>query len=196
MKIDPLFTRTARTLGPAETLSAAAHHLWEGDCGIVPVVDDARRLVGVITDRDICMAALFRGRPLGEIRVADAMARQLLTVSPGSEVRAALELMRTYQVRRLPVVDEDGALLGLLSLADLARTWAEGDPDGRRELRADDVAHCLAGICRGRQTAPRTVMVVEITPQARAVGSEEGGERPAGTGKPRASRGRSRDRKA
>ncbi len=195
MKIDPLFTRTARTLGPAETLSAAAHQLWEGDCGIVPVVDEARRLVGVITDRDICMAALFRGAPLGEIRVADAMARQVLTLAPGAEVREALELMRAYQVRRLPVVDEDGGLLGMLSLADLARAWAEGDADGHRELRADEVAHCLAGICRGRQAEPRSVMVVEITPPPRTSDTAER-ERPAASGKARAERGRSKHRKA
>ncbi len=106
----------------------AARILWECDCGIVPVVasDEAGKLVGVITDRDICMAAYTQGKTLAEIPVQSAMAHDVLSCSPDDPIALVEERMRNAQVRRLPVVDSTGRLVGMISLADIAREAGRG----------------------------------------------------------------------
>jgi CBS domain-containing protein len=167
MKIETLMTRPVRACAPTDTLDTAAHLMWEGDCGIVPVVDADGRPVGVLTDRDVCMSALFNGAPLGELPVGRAMSRELVCVSTSDSIHDALDRMRERRVRRLPVVDGEGRLVGLLSLADMAGLWSRPEGDDARELRADDLARTLAGVCHGAQPEPDAVMVVEIQPQPR-----------------------------
>lgn len=167
MKIETLMTRPVRACAPTDTLDTAAHLMWEGDCGIVPVVDADGRPVGVLTDRDVCMSALFNGAPLGDLPVSRAMSRELVCLSTSDSIHDALDRMRERRVRRLPVVDAEGRLAGMLSLSDVAGLWSRREGDDGRELRADDVARTLAGVCHGEQPEPDAVMVVEIQPQAR-----------------------------
>jgi CBS domain-containing protein len=94
--------------------------MWEGDCGAVPVIDDRGKVVGMITDRDICIAAATRPRPEGEIPVQDVISKALYSCGPGDDIRSALETMRTRKVRRLPVVDQGGRLAGIVSIHDIA----------------------------------------------------------------------------
>lgn len=95
--------------------------MWRKDCGFVPVVEsDARKLAGVVTDRDICMAAAMQRRDPHSLRVSDVMSKKLFTCSPADDARVALRIMREGQVRRLPVVDPKGILQGVISLNDLA----------------------------------------------------------------------------
>jgi CBS-domain-containing membrane protein len=135
MKIEELMTREVRSCFPDDGLDAAAYAMWEVDCGYLPVLaqDGSGRLIGAVTDRDICMAALFEGKPLREIRVRQAMARDVQSCSPADGPRQVLAAMRAAQVRRLPVVDRAGRLVGIVSLADLARIA------GRRSGRATPV---------------------------------------------------------
>jgi CBS domain-containing protein len=140
MKIEKLMTAKVRACAPTDSLNSAAQLMWEGDCGIVPVIDVDGRPVGVLTDRDIAMSAHLRGGRLGEIPVAEAMSRRLAVVKVDDSLHDALELMRTGQVRRLPVVDAEGRLAGMLSLSDIARLWARRESIDERELRADDAA--------------------------------------------------------
>lgn len=148
MKVADVMTKNVRSCAPSCTLNEAAREMWENDCGVVPVVDTARTVVGMITDRDICMAAYTRGRPLNEIPVEQVMARKLLACRPESSLTEAEETMRTAQVRRLPVTDERGALVGLITLNDIAR--AATTPNGRTakspDIKADVVLRTLAGI--------------------------------------------------
>jgi CBS-domain-containing membrane protein len=98
--------------------------MWEHDCGVVPVTaegDGSTRVVGMLTDRDICMAAYTQGRALTEIPVASAMSRQLYSCRASDALAVALKVMETNRVHRLPVVDQDEHLVGVLSLADIAR---------------------------------------------------------------------------
>jgi CBS domain-containing protein len=95
--------------------------MWESDCGCVPVVECDGTVVGMITDRDICMAAYTQGRRLTHMTVEGAASKNLVTIGKDESLRRAEELMRDAQVRRLLVVDSAGRLVGLLSLADLAR---------------------------------------------------------------------------
>jgi CBS domain-containing protein len=107
--------------GLNDTLHRAAQLMWEKDCGCLPVVDGAHFAHAVITDRDICMAALTQGVSLLEARVSSAMSRKLLVCSPDDSVAAVEALMRDHQIRRIPVVDAAGMLIGIISLGDIAR---------------------------------------------------------------------------
>lgn len=109
------------TCTPQDTLHHAAQVMWEKDCGCLPVVDEARVVKAVITDRDICMAALTQGVPLGQTSVQSAMSRSLAVCSADDPLDAVEDLMRQAQIRRVPVVDAGGVLIGLVSLYDIAR---------------------------------------------------------------------------
>jgi CBS domain-containing protein len=124
--------------------------MWDHDCGCVPVCsgNGVTRTIGVITDRDICMGALFQGKPLQELRVGDAMARQLLACRPEDSLKEAEQAMRDARIRRLPVLDDQGALLGILSLADLAREAAREQTQEHREVTEVEVNDTLAAICQ------------------------------------------------
>ncbi|MEZ4331859.1 MAG: CBS domain-containing protein [Myxococcota bacterium] len=122
MKVEQLMTNEVETCRPEDGLHRAVQIMWERDCGFVPVVEDdeGRRLVGVVTDRDACMALYLRGKALAELRVADVMSKLLRTCRPADAIWAAESAMREAQVHRLPIVDEAGRLVGVLSLSDIA----------------------------------------------------------------------------
>jgi CBS domain-containing protein len=120
-RVRDVMSREPRSCRPTDDLSRAAQLMWEGDFGVLPVVDDERKPIGVLTDRDICMAAYTRGVALAELTVTDAMSRGVCSCKPSHTLRSAMDLMVTHQVRRLPVVGDDGALVGIVSLADIAR---------------------------------------------------------------------------
>jgi CBS domain-containing protein len=114
-------TRSVVTCKADDSLNRAAQVMWEADCGAVPIVDEDGRLIGMITDRDICMAAYTQGLPLAGISVRSAMSTALHSCKPGDSLRSLMDAMAKYQVRRVPVVDEGGKLVGIVSLADVAR---------------------------------------------------------------------------
>lgn len=120
MNVQEVMTKAPRTCRGSDSLTTAAKVLWDHDCGSVPVVDDQGRPVGIVTDRDCCMASYTRGARLDEVRVADAMARVVYTVRADEPIAQAMATMKKHQVRRLPVVDGAGRLCGILSSADLA----------------------------------------------------------------------------
>lgn len=111
--------RPVRACSPSDNLSHAARLMWELDCGFLPVCDRSGQLVGVITDRDVCMAAYTRGQVLSDIQVWSTMSTQLVSVGPNATLGDVLRLMSETQVRRVPVVESD-RLLGAITLADLA----------------------------------------------------------------------------
>ena len=120
MKVKELMTSDVKSCGPDTDLAAAAKIMWEGDCGAVPVTDDRGKVIGIITDRDICIAAATRSRREGEIPVREVSSKTLYTCTPGDDVRVALETMKNRKVRRLPVIGQDGQLAGILSIHDIA----------------------------------------------------------------------------
>ncbi len=161
MKVEQLMTRNVRPCGPDDSLSTAARIMWEQDCGCVPVVAQGNgqpALVGMITDRDVCMAAYTQAQPLQACKVRSAMATSLCTCRPTDAISVALRVMRTNQLRRLPVVDADDHLVGMLSLADVAREAAHA---GRMtaEVSAAAVAETLEAIVQPR-SAPRELVAV------------------------------------
>jgi CBS domain-containing protein len=108
-------------------LTSVARDMWDGDCGCVPVVDADNRPVAMVTDRDIAMASFLTGEPLHRIPVKSAASQNVHTVRDDEPLETALDLMKNHRVRRLPVVDGDGRLVGVLSAADIARAETTGN---------------------------------------------------------------------
>ena len=130
MKVVELMTRHPGACEPTNSLDEVASLLQQHDCGALPVVESAGAgsVIGMITDRDVCMAALREGKALAEIHVQDAMTQGAATVHPDDDVEEAAHRMREGRVRRLPVVDGGGALVGMLSLGDLAQAGEDVRP--------------------------------------------------------------------
>ncbi len=150
MRVHEIMTREVKRCRADESLAAAARIMWENDCGCVPVVDGDERVIGIVTDRDVCMAAYTQGKAPSEITVDAAMAHAVATCAPDDPVDDAERTMQRRQVRRLPVVDGAGRLVGILSLNDLAR-FARAEGDG---LSAIAVEQTLAAVCAGRIPPP------------------------------------------
>jgi CBS domain-containing protein len=119
------------TCSPADTLHRAAQLMWERDCGAVPVADGEGRLVGIVTDRDLCMAAFTQSRPLASIGVASVLSGRVHTCSGADSVDQAVATLRAQRVRRLVVVDGSRKVVGMLALADVARYVATLGPSRR-----------------------------------------------------------------
>jgi CBS domain-containing protein len=151
MKVKKPMHRQVGSCTPETDLAAAAMIMWRNDCGIVPVVTPGTgKAIGVITDRDICMAVGTRHLRPEEIRVGEVMSGRLIAVHADDDVKLALESMRTEKVRRLPVVNRDDALEGMLSINDIV--LAVETPVGlmRQEPAATDVIMTLKSICEHR----------------------------------------------
>lgn len=148
MKISELMTRTVQVCRATDTLDRAAQLMWDHDIGTLAVVDERGQVIGMITDRDACMAAYTRGGALCDIPVEVAMSKHVITCSPDDSDTAVAAIMAKHKIRRVPVVDDGHRPIGMVSLNDLARTMARG-----REVPATAVAGTLAAICEHRTTA-------------------------------------------
>lgn len=149
MRIDQIMTKQAKWCTPDDTLDRAAQLMWNSDCGCLPVcaTDGVNRVIGVVTDRDICMSALFQGKALHELRVANAMARVLKACRPSDSLADAEKFMSETRIRRLPVVDDQGSLVGIIALADLAREAVREHAAGKSDITESAVGDTLAAIC-------------------------------------------------
>ena len=152
MKVRQLMTTDVAMCVADDSASQAARLMWERDCGFVPVVESRQDpcVVGVVTDRDVCMAAYTKNRPLDQIRLRELMSTALHTCRAGENVAAADDIMRRAQVRRLPVVDDAGRLVGVVSLADIAREAARRGGARRSGVSLSDVGKTVAVIDRPR----------------------------------------------
>jgi len=148
MRVEKIMSHVVSTCAPYDSLEHAASLMWNGDCGCLPVLhsNGSGHIEGVITDRDICMAALFQGKALRDIRVEEAMARKVLTCHASDDVLDAQRLMEQEQIRRVPVVGNAGELIGILSMADIARESARTEHSQHHEIPASEVTSTLARI--------------------------------------------------
>lgn len=143
-----IMTEAPTTCTPVDTLARAAQIMWDRDCGAVPVVGSEGALVGVITDRDVCMAAYTRGGALSAISVESTMSRELATASPDDSIGHVARIMNERQVHRVLVVEE-GKLVGIVALADLARHTRRHR--GNSLPACLTLAHTVAAISERRQ---------------------------------------------
>ena len=142
MKVKDVMVKTPVFCGLGTNLGAAVEILWTRDCGILPVVDTQRRVMGVITDRDIAIALGTRNRLPGEIAVAEAATRKVHSCKATDDVRTALDTMAEEKVRRLVVVNEQNQLEGILSMDDVV-LHAETQTSGKADLSANDILRTL-----------------------------------------------------
>jgi CBS domain-containing protein len=120
MKVKEIMTSDVKACGLDTNLASAAEVMWKHDCGALPVVDGGGSVVGMITDRDICIAAATRSRAEGDITIREVLSKPVRSCSPADDIRSAMETMKAQQLRRLPVVDDNGRLAGIVSLHDIA----------------------------------------------------------------------------
>ena len=147
MKTEELMTRTVATCRPEDPLEVAAQLMWDWDVGCVVVTDAKQQPIGMITDRDLAMAAYTQGALLRDIRVETVMAKKIWACSVNTSLKEVEDKMRTAQVRRLPVLGFDGELVGIITLGDIARS-AQSSP--LRLTEVPGLAKTLASITERR----------------------------------------------
>jgi CBS domain-containing protein len=151
MRISQIMTKDAATCGPEDDLAKIGRLMFERDVGCVPVVDHERSIIGMLTDRDICMATCTQGKAPQDLQVGNIMSRQVFTCSPEDTLIEAEEVMRSHQIRRLPIVDDQNRLVGMLSLNDLALEAEHEQGLRPRQVTTHEVAATLAAICQHRR---------------------------------------------
>lgn len=145
MNVSKLMQHDVKACNEHSVLHDAARLMWEHDFGAVPVTNDQGVVVGIVTDRDIAMAAYTQGRRISEIRVRDVMSGELHTCRPGDSLREAERIMKEGQVRRLPVIDGE-KLVGMISLNDLALASREKGS----EVTGTEVVEVLSAVSQHR----------------------------------------------
>lgn len=150
MKVREIMTSEVAACGLETNLAAAATIMWEKDCGSVPVLDHEGRVTGIITDRDICMALTTRNSRASEVTVGDVISGAVVSCAPDDAVSAALETMRSGQLRRLPVIDDEGKLMGILSLNDVILNSGQGKSKKDRHVSHGEVMDTLKALSRHR----------------------------------------------
>ena len=145
MKIQDLMTTEVGVCAPDANLASVVGIMWNKDCGAVPVVDNGQ-VVGIITDRDIAVAAATTNQPASDIPVSAVINGAVHTCLATDEVDAAIASMQANKVRRLPVVDADGALQGIVSLNDLVRHAGKSTSAKSKTVAAKDVVETLKAL--------------------------------------------------
>jgi CBS domain-containing protein len=145
MKIQEIMTRDVKVCRPETNLAEAVKLMWERDCGVLPVVKSDGKVSGMITDRDICIAIATRGQTADQIAVSDVTVGKAYTCAPDDDATVALQTMKSQRVRRLPVVDAEGRLKGILSLNDVVTHAGAAS--------STEIVSTIASICEhGRRT--------------------------------------------
>jgi CBS domain-containing protein len=149
MRVGELMTAEVKACGPRDSLNRTAQIMWENDCGCVPVADNAGRVVGMLTDRDVCMAAYTQGRLLAEIPVSSAMSNAVVACRQDDTIATAEKRMQEHRVRRLAIVEGDGRIVGILSFSDIARRACHERPTGKKRIVSSlgEVGRTLGTIC-------------------------------------------------
>lgn len=148
MQVQEIMTRDVQCCGPDTNLAAAAKMMWDRDCGALPILNVQGQVMGMITDRDICMATATKNKPASEITVWETSSGKASTCRDTDEVHTALDIMKREKVRRLPVVDEDGVLQGIVAMNDFI--LAAGEGKNAKDLSCEDVMRALKAISAHR----------------------------------------------
>ena len=151
MKVRELMTTQVKCCAVYNTLNTAAQMMWDNDIGCVPVVDRDGHVIGMLTDRDICMGAHLQAVPLTGSLVTSAMSRQVFSCAPDDDLATAEKIMRDKQVWRVPVIDTQGHLAGIISLNDIVHeAEREAELKKSREVSDAEIARVMASVCAPR----------------------------------------------
>ena len=150
MKVKDIMMGTPHYCQPETNLGAATELMWNANCGFLPVESSDGKVIGVITDRDICIALGTRNRPAGEVTVAEVLTGKLYSCSPDDDIHMALQTLKEATVCRLLVVSQDGTLVGVLSMDDILQRAEPGGLGKEPELSNDEVVRTIRAITQRR----------------------------------------------
>jgi len=145
MIVKDIMKKGVAVCAPESDLQAVIGVMRDQDCGFLPVVDRHGSVVGVITDRDVCLAEGTKHRPLTRVSVKETMSHPVFACFPDENVKVVLATMAKHRVRRLPVLNRTGHLEGVLSMDDIASA-----PPRRSGPTADEIVAALKGIYAAR----------------------------------------------
>lgn len=160
MKVKEIMTPDAKAIWLTESLADAAQIMWENDCGVLPIIKDGRKVIGIITDRDICMAVTMRDRNPSAVSVEEVMSGQVYSVNPEDDVDKALEAMQEHKIRRLPVVNAEGELEGILSMNDFVLNAQPSDGTAGDGVGYDEIVKTYQAICQHPVPAAKATAAV------------------------------------
>ena len=146
MKVQDAMMRTPVHCSPETNLGSAIELLWERNCGILPIVDAKKKVIGIVTDRDLCVALGTRNRLPGEITVGEVANGQVYSRRGQDDIHTALRTMANKRVRRLPVVSQEGVLEGILSMDNIVLHTESSGLGHKAELSDEDVVGTLRQI--------------------------------------------------
>lgn len=147
MKVKEIMIRDTKVCDLNASLADAAKTMWDNDCGVLPVLKDGKEIVGLITDRDICMGVAMKDCNPSGISVEEVMSGAVYSVTPDDDVHQALKTMQEHKVRRLPVVDAEGQLKGMLSMNDVTLHAAEQAGRKTSQLLFSEVMETYKAVC-------------------------------------------------
>ena len=150
MKVQDIMTSDVQCCGPDTNLAAAAQMMWDSDCGALPVLNVQGQVMGMITDRDICMAAATKNKPASEITVWETVSGKAYTCQMSDDVHTALDIMKRERVRRLPVIDEEGMLQGIVAMNDFLLLAGEAKGGKVPSISYEDVVRAMKAISAHR----------------------------------------------
>ncbi len=158
MHAGQIMSRDVITCSPDDSLRDAVRRMRDHDVGCLLVVDDRERLVGIMTDRDVCIAAFTSERPLNDIWVKSAMTKHVHSLMDTDRVQDVEVIMTTYKVHRVPIVDRENHVLGLVSLSDIAREASRELRQRHPDVTDADLVTTLAQVCKARGLFPLPAM--------------------------------------
>ena len=150
MNVQDIMTSPVQFCSPEDTLATVAKQMWDGDCGILPVVDDQGKVIGLITDRDMCMSLATKNKLASEVSVWETSSGNVFSCHPDDDIVAALTTMEQKQVRRLPVLDDEGLLVGIVSMNDIVVHAEEVKTMRMPSYSYGDIVKTMEGICAHR----------------------------------------------
>ncbi len=147
MKVKEVMTPDPQAIWLTESLADAAKLMWQNDCGVLPIIKDGRKVIGLITDRDVCMATAMKQADPSGISVEEVMSGQVYAVKAEDNVAQALQTMQEHKVRRLPVLNAEGELEGILSMNDIVLRAKEANGKAA-EIDYAEVVRTYQAICQ------------------------------------------------
>lgn len=161
MLVEELMSRGVKSCHPETDLATAAQMMFEGDFGVLPVVDQEEHVKGILTDRDICLAVTAKRQSATNLKAADTISGQAYCVHMNDDIHEALKQMKAHRVRRLPVLNAEDRLQGMISINDIILDAHEKGPNHPSYVEAMET---LKGICLHRPTAIREEEPSRLTP--------------------------------
>lgn len=162
MYVNEAMTTSLRTCCPGSSLHEIAQQMWEADCGSIPIVDQDNKPVGIVTDRDIAMAAMLNHKALWDLSASTVISGQKVrSCSQGATVEQCLQMMEDFGVRRILVTDDNDKLCGIMTLGDaMAVTTPEKSSRRDEKVPVDQMFGMLRKVSQHHQSAHHDVLQV------------------------------------